>query len=307
MATSRDQSFVVNIFLGGTCDEDQLIPTYHHDQIYKNIAQQQPDIFVISGNKETQVKTRGEILKLLCPFCESKIDFRGDGNDTFCDNCKREWCVKCVMPQHRGIPCLDYQTHMEATYRKPIISSQEHTIKWKVRECESCFEMKHTWQTLCCHTNMCFMCFDTYININVDDGKVDITCPGHSCNNVLDPLLIRKVVTYEKSQRLSFLRVKGDRYKYRKACPFCDFILTTEKSVVDFHDKYESIAVCPRCFREWCFQCMTPWHEGMTCAEYKDSQDNTGVKEWANKKGTSGERNAQRCPNCKVSIPSGIC
>ena len=316
MAASRDpDNCVVNIFSEEPYQTDQetTATTYYYGQDENNddsvdITQQRPDVFVISGNVQMQVETPAEVYKYLCPFCESEIDF--EEKDTTsntgisCHNCKREWCMKCALPQHKGVSCSDYQTQIEAAYGEPTNLSQAHDIKWKVGHCGTCLERKHTCQTPCCNMSLCFECFDTYISCKVDDGEIDIKCPGHSCDKFLDHFLITKVVVYEKKQRLSFLRVKADRYKNRKACPFCDFILTTEKSVVDFHDKYESIAVCPRCFREWCFHCMSPWHEGMTCGEYKGSLDSTSVEEWANPVGTAGKRNAQMCPNCNVSNPS---
>ena len=316
MATGRDPDYcVVNIFSKKTYQTDRETTgiTYYYGQEENNnnsvnITQQTPEVFVISGNVQMQVETPAKVYKYLCPFCENEIDF--EEKDTTsnigisCHSCKRVWCIKCALPQHKGVSCSDYQTQIETAYGEYITLSEKEDIKWIMRECETCFELKNTWQTPCCNLNMCFMCFETYLVGKVDDGEIDIQCPGNSCNKLLHPFLIKKLINYDKSQRLSFLRIKADRYKNRKACPSCDFILTTEKSVVDYHDKYEAMAVCPRCFHEWCFHCMSPWHEGMTCGEYKGSQDNTGVKEWANSKGPSGKRNAQMCPNCNVSFPS---
>ena len=313
MATSRDpDSCIVNIFSEKTyqTDRETTATTYYYGQEENNdnsvdITQQRPEVFVISGNVQMQVETPAELYKYLCPFCESEIDLKGKHTTSIsCHNCNREWCMKCALPQHKGVSCSDYQSEIETTYGEPINLSQAHDIKWKVRDCGTCLEIKHTWQTPCCNMSLCFECFDTYISGKVDDGDIDIKCPGHLCDKFLDPFIITKVVIYDKKKRLSFLRVKADRYKNKKACPFCDFILTTEKSVVDFHDKYESIAVCPRCVQEWCFYCMTPWHEGMTCGEYKGSLDSTGVEEWANSEDTAGKRNAQMCPKCNVSNPS---
>ena len=170
-------------------------------------------------------------------------------------------------------------------------------------ERETCLTvLPDVWQAPCCASDICTTCLDTYIAGKVEEGIIDIQCPGSICNKPLDPQIIKQVVPFDRSQRLSFLRVKAGIYKFRKACPFCDYILSVEKPVLDFHDKDESIAVCPHCFKEWCFYCMAPWHEGMTCGEYKGSVANTGVEKWANPKGKGNMRKAQMCPTCKVSF-----
>ena len=131
MATSRDQSCVVNMFLGETCDEDQVNAVYHHDQKYKhnktNVVKEQP-ILVISGHKETQAETRGEILKHLCPFCESKMDFRRVGNDTF----------HCMTPWHEGMTCGENKGSLDNTCIKEWAISEEPPGKRNAQMCPNC-------------------------------------------------------------------------------------------------------------------------------------------------------------------------
>ena len=131
MATSRDQSCVVNMVLGETCDEDQVNAVYH-DQKYENnntnVVQEQLDILVISGHKVTQAETRGEILKHLCPFCESKMDFRGDGNDTF----------HCMTPWHEGMTCGEYKSNQDNTCIKEWAISEEPPGKRNAQMCPNC-------------------------------------------------------------------------------------------------------------------------------------------------------------------------
>ena len=181
----------------------------------------------------------------------------------------------------------------------------KNSLKLKVNtgECETCLTvLPDVWQAPCCTSAICTTCLDTYICGKVEEGIIDIQCPGIACTKPIDPQTIKQVVPFDRSQRLSFLRVKAGRYKFRKACPFCDYILSVEKPVLDFHDKYESKAVCRQCLKESCSYCMAPWHEGMTCGEYKGSVANTGVEKWANPKGKGNMRNAQMCPTCKVSF-----
>ena len=132
MATSRDQLCVVNIFLRKTCDEDQVNAVYNHDQKCKNNntnnVQEQPDTLVISGHKEPQVETRGEILKHLCPFCESKMDFRGDGNYTF----------HCMTPWHERMTCGEYKGSLDNTGVKEWANPGASSEKRNAQMCPNC-------------------------------------------------------------------------------------------------------------------------------------------------------------------------
>lgn len=55
---------------------------------------------------------------------------------------------------------------------------------------------------------------------------------------------------------------------------------------------------CPSCQFVWCFKCHSPWHEGVNCKEYK--KGDKLLRHWANEI-EHGQRNAQKCPKCKVS------
>uniref|UniRef100_A0A803K1V3 Ring finger protein 217 n=1 Tax=Xenopus tropicalis TaxID=8364 RepID=A0A803K1V3_XENTR len=56
---------------------------------------------------------------------------------------------------------------------------------------------------------------------------------------------------------------------------------------------------CPSCQFIWCFKCHAPWHEGVNCREYK--KGDKLLRHWANEI-EHGQRNAQKCPRCKVHI-----
>ncbi|XP_060094803.1 E3 ubiquitin-protein ligase RNF217 isoform X2 [Heteronotia binoei] len=56
---------------------------------------------------------------------------------------------------------------------------------------------------------------------------------------------------------------------------------------------------CPTCQFVWCFKCHSPWHEGVNCKEYK--KGDKLLRHWANEI-EHGQRNAQKCPKCKIHI-----
>lgn len=57
---------------------------------------------------------------------------------------------------------------------------------------------------------------------------------------------------------------------------------------------------CPSCQFVWCFKCHSPWHEGVNCKEYK--KGDKLLRHWASEI-EHGQRNAQKCPKCKVGNP----
>lgn len=61
---------------------------------------------------------------------------------------------------------------------------------------------------------------------------------------------------------------------------------------------------CPSCQFVWCFKCHSPWHEGVNCKEYK--KGDKLLRHWANEI-EHGQRNAQKCPKCKVSCSPLAC
>uniref|UniRef100_H3BES8 RBR-type E3 ubiquitin transferase n=1 Tax=Latimeria chalumnae TaxID=7897 RepID=H3BES8_LATCH len=56
---------------------------------------------------------------------------------------------------------------------------------------------------------------------------------------------------------------------------------------------------CPMCQFVWCFRCHAPWHEGLNCKEYK--KGDKLLRHWASEI-EHGQRNAQKCPKCKIHI-----
>jgi E3 ubiquitin-protein ligase RNF217 len=58
---------------------------------------------------------------------------------------------------------------------------------------------------------------------------------------------------------------------------------------------------CVECNLIWCFQCHSPWHDGIQCKEFR--RGDRMLKKWA-KEVHYGQHNAQQCPSCKVKFVS---
>ena len=241
-----------------------------------------------------------------CPFCDEPATVDGDRKRLLvkCVTCNRDWCYSCEVPWHEGLSCMDYKSQVQGEVdlreRGESKGKKKQSFHLKRGECTTCLEVKAVWQTTCCQEEFCLMCLDTYLSSKVDEGIIDIRCPGYGCESLLDPGIIRKVVVSDKSKRLSFLRVKLDRHKNKKACPLCDIVLSLQESVFRFCELQKQI-VCPECLGDFCFHCLVPWHKNLTCVEYRTRHVKTGIDTWARKNDQINQRNAQKCPNCKVN------
>jgi hypothetical protein len=56
---------------------------------------------------------------------------------------------------------------------------------------------------------------------------------------------------------------------------------------------------CVECNLIWCFQCHSPWHDGIQCKEFR--RGDRMLKKWA-REVHYGQHNAQQCPSCKVNL-----
>ena len=168
----------------------------------------------------------------------------------------------------------------------------------KEAECAICIEVKMVWQRLCCQVNVCLRCLDTYLTGKVDSGVTDIQCPGSTCKKLVSKAVISRTISTAKNKRFEFLCIKHGKYNKKRACPMCNQVQTFEKQGIDQLRMMPNIR-CPSCKKNWCFNCVVPWHRNMNCDEYTESD--TGIRKWA-EGGRFGKRKAQKCPGCGVWI-----
>jgi hypothetical protein len=70
-------------------------------------------------------------------------------------------------------------------------------------------------------------------------------------------------------------------------------------STVNLNNLHFTKVQCKECRLIWCFQCQSPWHDGITCDQFK--KGDRMLKYWA-KEVHYGQQNAQSCPKCKIYI-----
>ena len=179
-------------------------------------------------------------------------------------------------------------------------------------ECPICYESRPDVSKLdCCKANICRQCLTSFIEINIIEGRVYIPCPLNGCDKPLKRDFISHHIT-EDDLRLKYerfrLNYEGDGTK--KTCPNCCLITQKDlSSVAGVSRKNKSKQVilpveykvcCQGCQFDWCFNCHSPWHEGLSCEAYKAGDKQ--FKHWTKVRHTGFVPNCQKCPKCKVFI-----
>ena len=202
--------------------------------------------------------------------------------------------------------CQKKKKNRRRTSNKPLQMELEPEEQ---KECSICFKnivLKSDPVTLgCCDRTICSECMQTMISTKVNDGQTFIPCPYPDCTKALQRDQIVKhidVGLLDKYERFR-LNVEGDGT--RKTCPNC--CLITESDLPSFKPKKKTTPTpveyniaCSECSFQWCYNCHSPWHEGLSCNSYREG-DKQFMK-WTKGRVSGYTPNCQKCPKCKVFI-----
>ncbi|GFO28919.1 E3 ubiquitin-protein ligase arih2 [Plakobranchus ocellatus] len=171
----------------------------------------------------------------------------------------------------------------------------------EVWECEICLGSANT-MTLCCQFHICDQCMSSYINHKVSEARIQMECPNYNCHVLLPRALIEVSLTPEL--RINYQKFLADRNEdpHSKTCPGCNAIHSVQPEELERPKRkmHNGLQVCcAQCKLIWCFLCQAPYHNGITCKEYR--KGDVMLRKWA-KEWSYGQFNAQRCPKCKVYI-----
>ncbi|XP_052763086.1 uncharacterized protein LOC128205469 isoform X2 [Mya arenaria] len=168
-------------------------------------------------------------------------------------------------------------------------------------ECLVCLETKTLHKRECCSFPVCDDCIGTYLETNIQDGMIKITCISDQCNvaMVKDEILAR--VSVPMKEKFNKFLVDANKDPKIKTCPKCSHVYHLKDEETVRQTKYGLPVMCREgnCKLTWCFVCHAPWHTGLKCRDFR--KGNKMVKSWAREK-HYGQTNAQRCPKCKIFI-----
>ena len=157
----------------------------------------------------------------------------------------------------------------------------------------------------CCDTTICTECMRTMISTKVNDGQTFIPCPYPDCTKALQRDQIVQHIDTEvlnKYERFR-LNVEGDGSK--KTCPNCCLITESDLPLFKSNEKttltpVEYNITCSECSFQWCYNCHSPWHEGLSCHSYREGDEQ--FMKWTKGRVAGYTPNCQKCPKCKVFI-----
>lgn len=153
----------------------------------------------------------------------------------------------------------------------------------------------------CCKRTACNQCMEQIVVTNVAEGRVKISCPHPKCGKVLPKKVVLSHLEKRPDVKANYTRfcidIEGDGTK--KTCPNCCHI--TEHHLPKhrrLNEKQLKIQ-CSECQFEWCYRCQAPWHDKISCKQFK--KGNQQFKKWTRGR-KCGVANCQKCPTCRVYI-----
>lgn len=161
-------------------------------------------------------------------------------------------------------------------------------------DCEVCMTTVTTYGRVCCNQVICDECVLEYLTEKIQDGHVHFSCPAFGCRKPVsrDEILCR--VTEESLlEKYHRFITNANADPNKKTCPSCCAVT----DLVASRNKYGHVVICKQCSFAWCFDCQSPSHEGLKCKD--NLKGLKALKTWT-KATTNGQRNARKCPNCKV-------
>ena len=204
--------------------------------------------------------------------------------------------------------------------KRRCIDTRHATPLETLSECGICCETRRLPKRHCCPFYACSTCLNIYVEEQIRLGIIRIPCPNQQCQAYMHRDEINKrCLSPELRQRLTRFVVDANRAINVKTCPRCSNIHEiglnerSEPLVVRLIDEFCAIVLdlelcrskrraptkvqCVECNLIWCFQCHSPWHDGIQCREFR--RGDRMLKKWA-REVHYGQQNAQQCPSCKV-------
>ncbi|XP_069743005.1 E3 ubiquitin-protein ligase RNF217 isoform X2 [Narcine bancroftii] len=168
--------------------------------------------------------------------------------------------------------------------------------------CRVCLDDKPIQPLPCCKKAVCEECLKRYFSNQVQLGRAEIKCPITECSKYMDESTVISNLPRDDIVKYSYFLELSRVDSSTKPCPHCKHFTTFKrKNNIQNPTKSENKfkIQCPVCQFVWCFKCHSPWHEGLNCKEYR--KGDKMLRHWASEI-EHGQRNAQKCPKCKIHI-----
>ncbi|KAB5540028.1 hypothetical protein PHYPO_G00096420 [Pangasianodon hypophthalmus] len=184
---------------------------------------------------------------------------------------------------------------------EPPVLSNVLYVNNIILQCRVCLVIRSISSLHCCKKPVCEECMKTYISSQVVSGLAEIVCPIPECSGYLAESVVLAHLASENVAKYKYFLELGRLDSGTKTCPKCSLFtsLKGRGQPVQSKDEPKYKIQCSKCELVWCFRCHAPWHEGLKCREYR--KGDKLLRNWASVI-EQGQRNAQKCPQCKVHI-----
>jgi IBR domain, a half RING-finger domain/Zinc finger, C3HC4 type (RING finger) len=159
------------------------------------------------------------------------------------------------------------------------------------KDCSVCFcEVEEPVDLECGHS-CCANCITHYISSALRSRSVPVNCI--TCNKPIALSILRQFREFDDLLLASFKRYLSINPTVFENCPTADC-----PQIYRIGSVSETVVQCSECLAEICTSCKVIWHEGMTCAEMKESLNPDSVRN----KQLMAKLGIHACPRCSTNI-----
>uniref|UniRef100_A0A251SRC1 RBR-type E3 ubiquitin transferase n=1 Tax=Helianthus annuus TaxID=4232 RepID=A0A251SRC1_HELAN len=189
-----------------------------------------------------------------------------------------------------------------SSQKSKVVSSQE-----KLENCVICLDDKSVDQFFSiegCTHRYCYSCVKQHVEVKLHSGVIP-KCPHEGCGNELRIESCDKFLTPKFTQMMR-QRLKEDSIPVTEKVycpnPRCSTLMSTKEALRHPVLVYGFGArACYNCHGNFCVYCRVPWHENMTCAEFK-RRNPTSLVEESKLKVLAARNMWRQCIKCKHMI-----
>ncbi|KAI8523973.1 hypothetical protein RHMOL_Rhmol13G0113300 [Rhododendron molle] len=164
--------------------------------------------------------------------------------------------------------------------KRPSEPSSAHNTYENCVICLEDMDISHIFSVDDCSHHYCFSCMKQHIEVKLLHGMVP-KCPHEGCNSILKINSCRKFLTPKliemMSQRMKEASIPVTEKVY---CPYpkCSALMSktdvlehSKKTINTIvHVQRSGVRKCITCQGLFCINCKVPWHDSMSCHEYKN-------------------------------------
>lgn len=212
---------------------------------------------------------------------------------------------------------IDLQASIEASIEAPNVQKateeshgDTHELSPAAEEATTCGictnrkPLAEFFDTKFCSHLYCNECVGSYVTYKVLDGIGWINCPEPGCEaGILNPDTCHPMLPQNVIDLWGNLICEAT-IRVRFYCPHkdCSALLMDDDDKESGGREIITQSECPHCYRMFCAQCRSLWHEGMKCEDVQELGEGDREREDLMLKDVAGSSHWQRCPECKFFV-----